>query len=59
VMLARFASAVLAPEVRSQAVNWIGDAFTRCGSSCSADFEDLRLELSKSVDSVVLTITQR
>lgn len=58
-MLARFAGAALAPDVRSQAVHWIGDAFTTCGSSCSGDFEDLHLELSKGIDSVVLTITQR
>ena len=58
-MLARFAGAVLGPDVRSQAVHWIGDAFTTCGSSCSADIEDLHLELSNGIDSVGLTITQR
>lgn len=59
VMLARFAAAVLAPERRSEAVNWVSDAFRTCGTSCSTDFDDLHLELSKDTESVVLTLTQR
>jgi hypothetical protein len=58
-MLARFAGAVLTSEVRSQGVNWIGDTFAGCGTSCSADIDDLHLELSKATDSVALTLTKR
>ena len=58
-MFGRFAGAVLAPEMRSRAVNWVGDAFSSCGSSCSADFDDLHLELSTGTESVVLTLTPR
>jgi hypothetical protein len=58
-MFGRFAGAVLAPEMRSRAVNWVGDAFSTCGTSCSADFDDLHLELSKGLESVVLTLTAR
>ena len=59
VMLARIAAAVLAPEIRSEAVHWVSDAFPTCGASCSADFDDLHLELSTDAKSVVLTLTRR
>ena len=59
VMLARIAAAVLAPEMRSQAVHWVSDTFTTCGASCSADFDDLHLELSTGTESVVLNLTRR
>ena len=59
VMLARIAAAVLAPEMRSQAVHWVSDTFTTCGASCSADFDGLHLELSTGTESVVLNLTRR
>ena len=59
VMLARLAAAALTPEMRSQAVNWVSDAFRTCGPTCSADVDDLHLELTKGTYSVVLTLSQR
>jgi hypothetical protein len=59
VMFARFASAVLAPEMRSRAVHWVGDDFWACGATCSAGFDNLHLELTKKAESVVLDLTQR
>jgi hypothetical protein len=58
-MFARFAGAVLTAEMRSRGVNWVGDVFASCGTSCSADIDDLHLELSKATDSVALTLTPR
>jgi len=58
-MFARFASAVLTPEMRSDVAHWLGDEFAACGSTCSADIGDVQLELSKGAEAVVLTITQR
>jgi hypothetical protein len=58
-MFARFAAAVLTPEMRSDVVHWLGDEFAACGTSCSADIEGVHVELSKDTESVVLTLTPR
>jgi len=58
-MFARFASAVVTPEVRSQVVRGVADTFSGCGTSCSSDVAGLHLELTKEADSVVLTLIPR
>ena len=58
-MFARFAAAVLTPEMRSDVAHWLGDEFAACGTSCSADIDDVHLELSKGTESVVMTLAPR
>ena len=58
-MFARFAAAVLTPAMRSDVAHWLGDEFAACGTSCSADIDDVHLELSRGTESVVMTLAPR
>jgi hypothetical protein len=59
VMFARFASAVLAPETRSEVVNWISANFMDCRTICSVDLEAVHVKGSVDEESVVLVLTPR
>jgi hypothetical protein len=59
VMFSRFAGAVLAPEARGDAMNWITANFMRCGSGCTADLGNVHLDGSLGQHAVVLEISQR
>jgi hypothetical protein len=58
-LLARIAAAVLTPDVRTAATDWIRDAYPTCGGSCSSDREEIGLAMARERHSVTLTLRER
>ena len=57
-LLSDIAVAVLRPEWRTAAGDWIGDAYPTCGPRCSTDGEEVGMAMSKGSQSVSLSLRE-
>jgi hypothetical protein len=56
---ARVAAAVVRPEVRSGAQDWIRGEYATCGSACATDLDTIRLGMTTDASGVGLSLRER